>query len=138
MHYFSPIFNGPQKQMHMPFIGQVDNRTSWTSKNYHWNTRDGGFVGWGQRAWAVSARLATPDGPAVRLTYTSKDGDMVRPPPACSPHCHIRALPSECSHSFAWNRSVLLARTAIWRSLHGCQQVGQIMRLLHPKTMATR
>ena len=61
---------------------QVDNRTSWTSKNYHWNTRDGGFVGWGQRAWAVSARLATPDGPAVRLTYTSKDGDMVRPPPA--------------------------------------------------------
>ncbi|KAK9845425.1 hypothetical protein WJX81_006137 [Elliptochloris bilobata] len=55
---------------------QVDNRTAWTSKNYHWNTRDGGFVGWGQRAWAVAARLATQDGPAVRLTYASKDGDM--------------------------------------------------------------
>ena len=57
---------------------EVDNATAWTSKNYHWNTRDGGFVGWGQRAWAVAGRLATPDGPAVRLTYTSKDGDMVR------------------------------------------------------------
>ncbi len=57
---------------------EVDNATAWTSKNYHWNTRDGGFVGWGQRAWAVAGRLATPDGPAVRLTYTSKDGDMAR------------------------------------------------------------
>ena len=56
----------------------MDNRTAWTSKNYHWNTRDGGFVGWGQRPWTVAARLATQDGPAVRLTYTSKDGDMVR------------------------------------------------------------
>ncbi len=90
--------------MHRPIIVQVNNRTSWTSKNYHWNTRDGGFVGWGQRAWAVSARLATTDGPAVRLTYTSKDGDMVRPPPAWPLHGHIRALPSECSHSFAWDR----------------------------------
>ena len=62
----------------LPRARQVDNRTAWTSKNYHWNTRDGGFVGWGQRPWAVAAQLATQDGPAVRLTYTSKDGDMVR------------------------------------------------------------